>query len=90
MKHFDCVDFLAERVSQESLDAGLISGCSEGFLDVAKLFVSKGANVQCRDKELQMTPLIWASHNGHYNIVKWLLEQGADVNKTRPSNNASP
>lgn len=30
MKHFPCVDFLAQRVSQSRLDAGLISGCSEG------------------------------------------------------------
>ena len=26
------------------------------------------------------TPLIRCAHNGHFNCVKWLIEQGADIN----------
>ena len=30
--------------------------------------------------QMKETPLIRCAHNGHYNMVKYLVEQGADVN----------
>ncbi len=34
----------------------------------------------CRMLQMKETPLIRCAHNGHYNMVKYLVEQGADVN----------
>ena len=30
--------------------------------------------------QMKETPLIRCAHNGHYNTVQYLVEQGADVN----------
>lgn len=30
--------------------------------------------------QMKETPLIRCAHNGHYNAVQYLVEQGADVN----------
>jgi len=44
-----------------------------------QFFVEKGANLElaCFDK----TPLMYAVKYGHLNMVKYLLEKGADINK---------
>ena len=41
----------------------------------------KGADVNRRDEGIfKWTPLIWASSNGHREVVELLLAKGADVN----------
>lgn len=49
----------------------------EGFADIVKFLLEKGADVDTRniDKE---TPLIDAVENGHLEVVKLLLEHGAN------------
>ncbi|PMD56795.1 ankyrin, partial [Hyaloscypha bicolor E] len=45
-----------------------------GHIDVVKLLLEKGADVNAAEQDGQ-TPLRWASESGHVNIVKLLLEK---------------
>lgn len=55
----------------------LIIVASKGNLRLAKLLLSRGADVNIRSSADQ-TALYVASHNGYLNIVNLLLENGAD------------
>ena len=37
-------------------------------------------NKGCDALQMKETPLIRCAHNGHYNMVQYLVEQGCDVN----------
>lgn len=58
----------------------LILAAQKGLLGVVILLLEVGAN-PCQPS-LTTTALIQASHFGHYNIVKDLIEKGALVNQT--------
>ena len=48
-----------------------------------KLLIEKGAAVNLPDTS-GMTALMWASQQGHVEVVKLLIEKGAEVNRTDP------
>lgn len=50
-----------------------------GDLKLAKTLVSKGANVNARNKD-GATPLHLALKRGHRDVAKLLINKGADVN----------
>ena len=53
--------------------------CSVGSVDVVRLLINRGANVECRN-ELNQTPLMVAAEFNHSDIIKCLLEEGsADI-----------
>ncbi len=52
----------------------------KGHLDIVELLVSKGAEINARNTDHNITPLIWAANEGHLSIVRFLLEKGADPN----------
>ena len=43
-------------------------------LEVVKILVENGADVNIRGKIIGMTPLHWASYNDDPQVVKYLLE----------------
>ena len=49
----------------------------KGDLSGVKQSIKNGANVNCKDND-GWTPLHWSSYNGHLNVVKYLIEHGAD------------
>lgn len=51
--------------------------CAGGFIDVAKILISNGANVNLG----QSSPLMEASQEGHTELVQYLIEMGAGVNQ---------
>jgi ankyrin repeat protein len=52
---------------------------NNGYLDVIKVFVEKGADLKAANK-YGRTPLHWAAGNGYLDVVKYLVEEkGADV-----------
>jgi RNA polymerase sigma-70 factor, ECF subfamily len=53
--------------------------CRNGELDVAKLLLEHGADVDAKGY-FGGTGLHWAAHNGHTEVVEWLLERGANPN----------
>lgn len=57
----------------------LIIACSAGHLDIVKLFLSKGANVNgCTDQG--RSGLLYACSKNHEEIAKLLLDNHADIN----------
>jgi ankyrin repeat domain-containing protein 17 len=46
--------------------------CAGGFLDVVKILLSNGANINLG----QSTPLMEAAQEGHIELVQFLIENG--------------
>ncbi|HEX5153743.1 MAG TPA: ankyrin repeat domain-containing protein [Parafilimonas sp.] len=57
----------------------------KGFLDKAGLLIKHGADLNVIDEAYQSTPLGLAAGWGQIEMVKYLLQQGADVNKSGAS-----
>ena len=60
----------------------LYTACFNGYVEVAKLLIEKGADVNTTISN-GFTPLYVACLNGDAELVKLLIEKGADVNPTK-------
>jgi len=58
----------------------LLIACYDGHVDVARLLLAHGAEVD-RANKLGGTPLFIACLSGHVDAARLLLDKGADVNK---------
>lgn len=67
-------DFLGSRVG-----SGLMIGAWEGNIDLMRLFISRGADINKTNANGE-SPLALAAWNGRLEAVKWLLERGARIN----------
>ena len=56
----------------------LIDAASYGHLDICRLLIDKGAQVEAKDSD-GWTPLHSAALRGHVEIVRLLCDRGADV-----------
>jgi ankyrin repeat protein len=62
----------------------LMTAASVGDLESAKVLLDRGATVDTRDRNFQQTALMFAVRDNHPDVVRLLVEHGADVNaKTR-------
>jgi len=66
-------------LSQEEKDEKLIEASRIGQLDILKLLIKIGANVNAKDS-YGYTPLLYASRYNKLEVVKLLLKAGADIN----------
>ncbi len=57
----------------------LLYAARDGRLDIARLLVGAGADVN-QPEANKMTPLLIAIANDHLDVAKYLLEKGADIN----------
>jgi hypothetical protein len=60
-----------------------------GYLDVTKVFLEKGADVNSTDN-ISNTPLHWAAENGHLDVVKYLVEEKGADGKAADKNGNTP
>ena len=72
-------------------NAALHDAADEGHVDVAKVLIQNGVDVNAVDED-EKAALHWAAENERVDLAKVLLENGADVNKRfiRTLKNTSP
>ena len=75
----DGVQMFPESATNSMSDSPMHFAAHYGNLDVIKLLVIRGSNVNARDVFLRYSPLHWASEYGHSKVVKYLLKHGAIV-----------
>jgi ankyrin repeat protein len=51
----------------------------ENQREVVDLLLARGANLNARDHEFNMTPIGWANEKGHTEMVKYLYARGAEI-----------
>jgi len=66
------------KLSQQELDDKLVTASWNDHVDVVKLLLKAGANIDVKSK-YGWTALMHASYNGHVDVIRLLLEAGADV-----------
>jgi len=59
--------------------------CQEGHLEIVKLLISRGADVNTGDEECGHTPLRQAVGEDHPEIAELMIRNGADPNSGTPS-----
>lgn len=67
-------DFLGSRIG-----SGLMIGAWEGKLELMRLFISRGGDINLSNANGE-TALALAAWRGHLDGVKWLIERGARIN----------
>ncbi|MEJ2719445.1 MAG: ankyrin repeat domain-containing protein [Deltaproteobacteria bacterium] len=70
----------ASSSSDSAKNQALIEAAKTGRVKEVVRLLKTGANMQASDKKYRMTPLMWACHKNHPEVVKVLLDRGADVN----------
>ncbi|XP_033643957.1 ankyrin repeat domain-containing protein 17-like isoform X1 [Asterias rubens] len=61
--------------------------CSGGYFELAQVLLKMNANVEDRGSKGDCTPLMEAASAGHVDIVKLLIDYGADVNAQSSAGN---
>ena len=56
----------------------LFAAAVKGQIKIAQLFLVNGANVNHRD-DYKSTSLMWAAYKRRFNMVQWLVENGAEI-----------
>ncbi len=68
--------------SQDIINNAFVYACLHNQIDAARLLLEKGAQVNAIPPgfDYSGTGLHYAAHNGHRELVEFLIERGADVN----------
>jgi len=72
------------KTSSKPAPGKLIKAAKKGNLTLATTLLEQGVDVNCKDEKGKygdyfMTPLLWASRNGHYELVNLFLKHGVDM-----------
>ena len=83
MKNIKMIDFLLKKgadieIKDKKQFTPLIYACSNGFVEIADLLLSNGANVNYQIEGTLYTPLMIAVQNGNKDLFSLLLKNGAD------------
>lgn len=67
-------------IAKSSADLNLLIAAAMGMDDIVKLLIHNRENINIKDLADGSTPLHNALKNGHENIAKFLIAEGADIN----------
>ena len=70
------------RYSKNTEISPLLSSCNHPDLDIPKMLIQQGANLEHADHQ-DCTALYLAAMHGHLNLVQFLIEKGSNVNRKR-------
>ncbi|KAK3090841.1 hypothetical protein FSP39_015089 [Pinctada imbricata] len=73
-----CAPVDLDAQTESNHDTALTLACHGGHSELVNLLLSKGADIEHRDKK-GFTPLILAATAGHVDVVEILLDAGADM-----------
>ncbi|XP_063436932.1 serine/threonine-protein phosphatase 6 regulatory ankyrin repeat subunit B-like [Mytilus trossulus] len=65
-----------------SWDENLLTAAENGNIKEVELCIKKGANLECRDRRVGRTPLMWAAGRGHLEVVTYLVTHGSHLEAT--------
>jgi ankyrin repeat protein len=66
--------------SQDELNEDFVQAVIKGDIQQFNAFLSKGAEIEATDQKYGATPLMWAAHEGHTDIMQVLLDKGVQIN----------
>ena len=72
--------FLKYHSPANTLDLALSKAAQNGYLDIVKLLIEKGAYVNTANDESRETPLLKAAENNYVQVAGYLLQKGANPN----------
>jgi ankyrin repeat protein len=72
--------FYNELIGTQGGHTALMLAARSGFADAVKVLVAAGADVNQNSVGDKTSPMLIAAINGHFDLAKWLLDQGADPN----------
>ena len=72
--------FYNELIGTQGGHTALMLAARSGFADAVKLVVAAGADVNQNSVGDKTSPMLIAAINGHFDLAKWLLDQGANPN----------
>jgi len=64
------------------IDKMFLLACAGNMLKNVKKILDLGANIEARDRQYNMTPLLIAIYNKNIELVKLLVEKGANLEKS--------
>lgn len=73
---------------EDRLNYQLYEACKSGDIKKVRELIRKGVNVNEKSDVIEDTALLIASRKGYFDIVKLLIENGADVNLNTPIRDA--
>lgn len=76
----DLVLKILKKQNDKKSQGALAEAAGNGNLALVKAMLKTGVVVDDREGEWDKTPLIAAAYNGKIGVVRFLLEQGADIN----------
>lgn len=72
-------DSLALHAMHDFDDDFFVQDAENGDIDAVKQFIKKGINIDIRN-QMSHTALMRAAYGGHPDVVKFLINEGADIN----------
>jgi ankyrin repeat protein len=72
--------FYNELIGTQGGHTALMLAARSGFTDAVKTLVAAGADVNQNSVGDKTSPMLIAAINGHFDLAKWLLDQGANPN----------
>ena len=72
--------FYNELIGTQGGHTALMLAARSGYADAVKLLVAAGADVNQNSVGDKTSPMLIAAINGHFDLAKWLLDQGANPN----------